>query len=85
LEEQNKNVDYIIKGKPQEKDEPIKSLTFELSSMKYMINLLVKGLSEPKNQKQYEFCNSIFILIRRNKRSKLFTLFCIDQIIFKIK
>jgi hypothetical protein len=52
LEEQNKNTDYIIKGKLQEKDEQIKSLTDEFSSMKDMLNQLVKGISETKSQQQ---------------------------------
>lgn len=52
LEEQNKNTDYIIKGKLQEKDEQIKSLSSQFSSMKDMLNQLVKGLSETKSQHQ---------------------------------
>lgn len=52
LEEQNKNTDYIIKGKLQKKYEQIRSLTDEFSSMKKMLNHLVKGLSESKDQKQ---------------------------------
>jgi predicted RNase H-like nuclease (RuvC/YqgF family) len=51
LEEQNKNTDYIIKGKLQEKDEQIISLTNQFSSMKDTLNHLVKGLSETKDQK----------------------------------
>jgi hypothetical protein len=46
LQEQNKNTDYIIKGKLQEKDEQIQSLTDQFSSMKNMLENLVKGLSE---------------------------------------
>ena len=43
---------FIIKGKLQEKDEQIKSLTDQFSSMKNMIEQLVKGLSETKDQQQ---------------------------------
>jgi hypothetical protein len=52
LEEQNKNTDYIIKGRLQEKDEQIKSLSDQFSSMKDMLNYLVKGLSGSTDQKQ---------------------------------
>ena len=51
LEEQNKNTDYIIKGKLQVKDEQIQSLSNQFSSMKDMLNQLVKGLSETNDQK----------------------------------
>ena len=51
LEAQNKNTDYIIKGKLQEKDEQIKSLTDQFSSMRDMLNKMVKGISETKDQK----------------------------------
>ena len=37
LEEENKNSEYIIKGRLQEKDEQIKSLTDQFSSMKNML------------------------------------------------
>ena len=43
---------YLIKGKLQEKDEQIKSLTDQFSSMKTMVEKLVSGLSETKNQQQ---------------------------------
>jgi hypothetical protein len=52
LEEKNKENEYVIKGKLQEKDEQIKSLTDQFSSMKNMIESLVKGLSENKDQQQ---------------------------------
>jgi seryl-tRNA synthetase len=45
LEEKNKENEYIIKGKIQEKDEQIKSLSDQFSSMKNELNELVKGLS----------------------------------------
>jgi len=48
----NNEETYIIKGKLQEKDEQIKSLTDQFSSMKNMIESLVKGLSETKDQQQ---------------------------------
>ncbi len=43
---------FIIKGKLQEKDEQIKSLTDQFSSMKTMLEKLVSGLSDTKNQQQ---------------------------------
>ena len=43
---------YLIKGRLQEKDEQIKSLTDQFSSMKTMVEKLVSGLSETKNQQQ---------------------------------
>jgi integrase len=52
LEEENKNSEYIIKGRLHEKDEQIKSLTDQFSSMKNMLSDLVKGLSETKDQQQ---------------------------------
>ncbi len=52
LEEQNKTTDYIIKSKLNEKDEQIKSLTDQFSSMKNMLESLVKGLSETKDQQK---------------------------------
>ncbi len=52
LQDQNKNTDYIIKGKLQEKDEEIKDLRDQFSSMKNMLESLVKGLSETKDQQQ---------------------------------
>jgi hypothetical protein len=50
LEEKNKENEYIIKGKLQEKDEQIKSLTDQFSSMKNILESLVEGLSETKDQ-----------------------------------
>jgi predicted RNase H-like nuclease (RuvC/YqgF family) len=41
-----------MKGKLQEKDEQIKSLKNQFSSMKNMIEGLVKGLSETKDQQK---------------------------------
>ena len=52
LEDRNEENEYIIKGKLQEKDEQIKSLTDQFSSMKNMLESLVKGLSETKDQQQ---------------------------------
>ena len=52
LEQKNFEKEYIIKGKLQEKDEQIKSLTDQFSSMKNMLESLVKGLSETKDQQQ---------------------------------
>ncbi len=52
LEGKNKENEYIIKGKLHEKDEQIKSLTGQFSSMKNMLESLVKGLSETKDQQQ---------------------------------
>jgi len=52
LKEDNQNNEYIIKGKLQEKDEQIQSLTDQFSSMKNMLESLVKGLSEAKDQQQ---------------------------------
>jgi hypothetical protein len=43
---------FIIKGKLQEKDEQIKSLSDQFSSMKTMVEKLVSGLSDTKNQQQ---------------------------------
>jgi len=50
--ERNNEETYLIKGKLQEKDEQIKSLTDQFSSMKNMLDNLVKGLSETKDQRQ---------------------------------
>lgn len=47
---ENNEETYIIKGKLQEKDEQIKSLTDQFSSMKNILENLVKGLSETKDQ-----------------------------------
>ncbi len=52
LEEKNKTNEYIINGKLMEKDEQIKFLTDQFSSMRDMIDHLVKGLSETNDQKQ---------------------------------
>jgi len=61
LEDQSKNTDYIIKGKLQEKDEEIKDLKQQFSSMKNMLESLVKGLSETKDQQQTNiFAQSLF-------------------------
>ena len=61
LEEQNKNTDYIIKGKLQEKDEQIKSLVDQFSSMKNMLESLVKGLPVNKDQEQVNtFAKTLF-------------------------
>jgi integrase len=54
LKEDNQNNEYIIKGKLREKDEQIRSLTEQFSSMKNMIESLVKGLSETKDQQQVD-------------------------------
>ncbi len=43
---------FIIKGKLKEKDEQIKSLTDQFSSIKTMVEKLVSGLSDTKNQHQ---------------------------------
>ncbi len=43
---------FIIKGKLKEKDEQIKSLTDQFSSIKTMVEKLVSGLSDTKNQQQ---------------------------------
>jgi hypothetical protein len=45
VEEENKNSEYIIKGKLQEKDEQIKSLSNQFSSMKIIMENLIKGIS----------------------------------------
>jgi hypothetical protein len=52
LQEKNKENEYIIKGTLIEKDEQIKSLTDQFSSMKNILNQLVRGLSETKDQQQ---------------------------------
>jgi hypothetical protein len=52
FEDKNKDSEYFIKGKLQEKDEQIKSLADQFSSMKDILNQLVKGLSETKDQQQ---------------------------------
>ena len=54
LEEKNKENEYVIKGKLHERDEEIKSLTDQFSSMKNMLEGLVKGLSETKDQQQVD-------------------------------
>jgi integrase len=62
LEEENKNSEYIITGKLHEKDEQIKSLTDQFSSMKNLLESLVKGLSENKDQKQVNsITQSLFV------------------------
>lgn len=48
---QNEKHGYIIKGKLQEKDEQIESLTSQFSSMKNMLNQLVKGIFESTDQR----------------------------------
>jgi hypothetical protein len=50
--EKNNEETDIIKEKLQEKDEQIKSLTDQFSSMKNMLEHVVKGLSETKDQQQ---------------------------------
>jgi integrase len=45
LDEKNRENEYIIKGKLQEKDEQIKSLSEQFSSMKIMLESLIKGIS----------------------------------------
>jgi predicted phosphoribosyltransferase len=52
LEGQNKNTEYIIKDRLQEKDEQIKSLTDQFSSMENILENLVEGLSETKDQQR---------------------------------
>ena len=52
LEEENRDGEYIIKGRLQEKDEQIKSLKDQFSSMKTLLERLVTGLSETKDQYQ---------------------------------
>jgi predicted RNase H-like nuclease (RuvC/YqgF family) len=52
LKEDDQNNEYIIKGKLQDKDEQIQSLTEQFSSMKTMLESLVRGLSETKDHKQ---------------------------------
>jgi hypothetical protein len=52
LKEDNQNNEYIIKGKLQEKDEQIKSPSEQFSSMKNMLENLVKGLSETNDQQR---------------------------------
>jgi predicted RNase H-like nuclease (RuvC/YqgF family) len=54
VEEENKNSEYIIKGKLQEKDEQIKSLTDQFTSMKAMLESLVKGLPHNNDQQQVD-------------------------------
>lgn len=52
LEETNRTNEYIIRGKLQEKDEEIQSLKEQFSSMKNMLERLVKGLTESKDPDQ---------------------------------
>jgi len=50
--EKNNEETYLIKGKLQQRDEQIKSLSDQFSSMKDILNHLVKGLSETKDHQQ---------------------------------
>ena len=73
LQEQNKNTDYIIKGKLQEKDEEIKDLRDQFSSMKNMLESLVKGLSETKDQPTSKYPCTIVIFLWHAKISPTMT------------
>lgn len=50
LEEKNKENEYIIKGKLQEKDEEIKGLKEQFTKMESMISNLVTNLGKMKQQ-----------------------------------
>jgi hypothetical protein len=52
LQEKNKENEYIIQGRLQERDQQIELLTEQFSSMKKVVIELVKGLSETKDQSQ---------------------------------
>lgn len=52
LEEANKNSEYIIQGRLKERDEQIEILKDQFSSMKKIIDQLVNGLSQSKDQSQ---------------------------------
>jgi hypothetical protein len=52
--EKNNEETYVIKGKLQEKDEEINDLKEQFSSIKNMIEGLIKGLSKIKDQGQVE-------------------------------
>jgi hypothetical protein len=53
LQEKNKENEYIIRGKLQEKDDQINSLTAQFSNMKNLLERLVDGLSNTKDQQQF--------------------------------
>jgi hypothetical protein len=52
LEEENKNSEYIIQGRLKERDEQMEILKDQFSSMKKIIDQLVNGLSQSRDQNQ---------------------------------
>jgi hypothetical protein len=61
LQQKNKENEYIIRGKLQEKDDQMKTLTAQLSNMKNLLERLVDGLSITKDQPQfYTLAKSFF-------------------------
>ncbi len=52
LEKDNKNSEYIIQGRLKERDEQVEILKDQFSSMKKIIDQLVNGLSQSKDQTQ---------------------------------
>src|SRR3954469_19767706 len=61
VEEENKNSEYVIKGKLQEKDEEIKDLKEQFNKMDGMISTLVKSLGKAINQEEVDMmANSLY-------------------------
>jgi hypothetical protein len=61
LQQKNIENEYIIKGKLQEKDDQINSLTAQFSNMQNLLERLVDGLSNTKDQRQfYTLAKSFF-------------------------
>jgi integrase len=61
VEEENKNSEYIIKGKLHEKDEEIKDLKEQFNKMDIMISTLVKNLGKSKDQDEVNImANSLY-------------------------
>lgn len=54
-EEKSREDIYMIKGRLQERDEQVKLLTEQFSSMKKIIDQLVNGLSQSKDETQVNF------------------------------
>ncbi|MGH9982543.1 MAG: hypothetical protein ACRD8W_01135 [Nitrososphaeraceae archaeon] len=53
LQHKTKENEYIIRGKLQEKDDQINSLTTQFSKMQNLLERLVDGLSNTKDQEQF--------------------------------
>jgi seryl-tRNA synthetase len=61
LRQKNKENEYIIRGKLQEKDDQINSLKAQFSNIQNLLERLVDGLSNTKDQRQfYTLAKSFF-------------------------